>query len=151
MSSFALPALLLLMLGQVLPASILPMNITFSQKCVTTVNDGIHPKMQTWSDANMARTRSARHKLLKFLRDNGGMETTYTPDPESTQADMCGTLEIVDNALRQPVGQPGSVKAEPYTIKTKSHWLEVHCRDQAGTLADIARLIAQHEQNIKVS
>lgn len=108
-------------------------------------------RLQTWSDANTARTRSARHKLLRFLRDNACMQPALPPDPEPAQADMCGTLEIVDNALRQPEDQRGSVKAEPYTIKSKSHWLEVQCRDQAGTLADIARLIAQHDQNIKVT
>lgn len=107
-------------------------------------------RLQAWSDGNMARTRSARHKLLKFLRDNAGMQTPSAPEPEPAQLDMCGTLEIVENALRQPAGQQGSVKAEPYTIRTKSHWLMIHCLDRAGTLADIARVIAQHDQNIKV-
>lgn len=107
--------------------------------------------MQAWSDGNLARTRSARHKLLKFLRDNACLQPPFTPDPETTQADMCGTLEIVDHALRRPAGQQGSAQPEPYTVKTKSHWLEVHCQDRAGTLADIARVIAQHDQNIKVA
>ena len=106
--------------------------------------------VQAWSDSNMARTRSARQKLLKFFRDNADMQTPSATNAEPAQQDMCGTLEIVENALRQPAGQQGSLKAEPYTIRSKSHWLVIHCLDRAGTLADIARVIAQHDQNIKV-
>ena len=60
------------------------------------------------------------------------------------------TLEILDNTLRQPLDQERKSKAEPVAVKTKVHWLTVECLDKPGNLADIARAIAQHEQNIKV-
>lgn len=112
----------------------------------------MHARLQAWSDGNMARTRSARHKLLKFLRDNACLQTPSLPDPSSasTQGGVCGTMEIIGNMMRQPADLQGGPQAEPYAVKIKSHWLTVQCLDRAGTVADIARLIAQHDQNIKV-
>lgn len=59
-------------------------------------------------------------------------------------------MEILDNGLRQPWDQGRAARAEPLAVKSRAHWLKVQCVDKPGSLADIARAIAQHEQNIKV-
>jgi hypothetical protein len=106
--------------------------------------------MQSWSDENLARTRSARHKLLKFLRDHSALHTPKAA-LQTPPAPHLETMEILDNSLRQPLDQGRAVRAEPLAIKSKSHWLTVECVDKPGSLAEIACAIAQHEQNIKVS
>jgi hypothetical protein len=106
--------------------------------------------MQSWSDENLARTRSARHKLLKFLRDHSALHTPKAA-LQTPPAPHLETMEILDNSLRQPLDQGRAVRAEPLAVKSKSHWLTVECVDKPGSLAEIACAIAQHEQNIKVS
>lgn len=106
--------------------------------------------MQSWSDENLARTRSARHKLLKFLRDHSALHTPKAA-LQTPPAPHLETMEILDNSLRQPTDQGRAARAEPLAVKSKSHWLTVQCVDKPGSLAEIARAIAQHEQNIKVS
>ena len=105
--------------------------------------------LQSWSDENLARTRSARHKLLKFLRDHSAM-TIPKAGLQTPPAPHLETMEILDNSLRQPLDQGRAARAEPLAVKSKAHWLTVQCMDKPGSLADIARAIAQHEQNIKV-
>ena len=61
------------------------------------------------------------------------------------------TMEILDNGLRQPLDQGRAARREPLAVKSRAHWLTVQCLDKPGSLAEIARLIAQHDQNIKVS
>ncbi len=106
--------------------------------------------LQSWSDENLARTRSARHKLLKFLRDHSALHTPKAT-LQTPPAPHLETMEILDNSLRQPTDQGRAVRGEPLAVKSKSHWLTVQCMDKPGSLAEIARAIAQHEQNIKVS
>ena len=60
------------------------------------------------------------------------------------------TMEILDNDLRQPLDQGRAGRREPLAVKSRAHWLRVQCVDKPGSLAEIARVIAQHEQNIKV-
>ena len=71
--------------------------------------------------------------------------------PQTPSAPHLDTMEILDNSLRQPLDQGRATRAEPWAVKSKAHWLTVQCMDKPGSLADIARAIAQHEQNIKVS
>ena len=106
--------------------------------------------LQLWSDANLARTRSARHKLLKFLRDHGSLHAPQAA-AQTPLAPHQGTMEILDNDLRHPLDQGRAVRAEPLAVKSRAHWLTVQCVDKPGSLAEIAHAIAQHEQNIKVS
>ena len=107
--------------------------------------------MQSWCDENLARTRSARHKLLKFLRDHSSMHPPLA-SPQAPPAPHLDTMEILDNSLRQPLDQGRASRAEPHAaVKSKAHWLTVQCMDKPGSLAEIARAIAQHEQNIKVN
>lgn len=108
------------------------------------------PCLQAWSDASLARTRSARHKLLKFLRDNASMQPPQAT-AQAPPAPLLDTMEILDNGLRQPLDQGRAARAEPLAVKSRAHWLRVQCVDKPGSLAEIARAIAQHEQNIKVS
>ena len=61
------------------------------------------------------------------------------------------TMEILDNGLRQPLDQGRAAQREPLAVKSRAHWLTVQCLDKPGSLAEIARIIAQHDQNIKVS
>ncbi|KAL3134661.1 hypothetical protein ABBQ32_007669 [Trebouxia sp. C0010 RCD-2024] len=103
---------------------------------------------QAWSDASLARTRSARHKLLKFLRDNASMQAPQATS-QAPPAPLLNTMEILDNGLRQPLDQGRAARAEPLAVKSRAHWLRVRCVDKPGSLAEIARAIAQHEQNIK--
>ena len=60
-------------------------------------------------------------------------------------------MEILDNGLRQPLDQGKAARNEPLAVKSRAHWLTVQCLDKPGSLAEIARVIAQHDQNIKVS
>ena len=122
----------------------------FVYACCTSVCRRVSLSMQSWSDENLARTRSARHKLLKFLRDHSALHTP-TATLQDPPAPHLETMEILDNSLRQPTGQGRAVRGEPLAVKSKSHWLTVQCVDKPGSLAEIARAIAQHEQNIKVS
>lgn len=77
----------------------------------------------------------------------------HTP-PAAAQAPPAApldTMEILDNGLRQPLDEGRAARREPLAVKSRAHWLTVQCRDKPGSLAEIARVIAQHEQNIKVS
>lgn len=70
---------------------------------------------------------------------------------QAPPAPLLDTMEILDNGLRQPLDQGRAARAEPLAVKSRAHWLRVRCVDKPGSLAEIARAIAQHEQNIKVS
>ena len=104
---------------------------------------------QAWSDASLARTRSARHKLLKFLRDHASMQSPQSA-AQAPPAPHLDTMEILDNGLRRPLDEGRAVRPEPLAVKARTHWLTIQCVDKPGSLAEIAYAIAQHEQNIKV-
>ena len=71
--------------------------------------------------------------------------------PADAPAPVSTRLEVLDHSLRHPRDQDGAARAEPRAVlKSKAHWLCVQCRDKPGSLAEIAKAIAQHEQNIKV-
>lgn len=88
-------------------------------------NANIVRRHQQWVDA--AQTKSARHKIIKFLKDNSDFliktqNFVLTDDgPEVDTREVSGAY---------------------------SYWLKVHCIDRPGLLADISNVISQYNQNI---
>ena len=83
-----------------------------------------------------ARTRSARHKLARFLREHGWREE----EEEEVKGDA----------------KPAPRRAKPTTPPSSSPtprgriaWLTVECVDRAGLLADVAAAISTARANIR--
>jgi GTP pyrophosphokinase len=88
-------------------------------------NANIVRRHQQWIDA--AQTKSARHKILKFLKDNSNFLI-------KTQS-----FVLTDDGPEVDTREPTSAY---------SYWLKVHCIDRPGLLADISNVISQYNQNI---
>jgi hypothetical protein len=84
---------------------------------------------QRWLGA--ARTKTARHKLAKFLREHAALAAAQ------------GLGAPPDSALGRAAagGAPGGA---PQAV-----WLLVRCDDRQGLLADISNVIARHAHNIR--
>ncbi|KAK9817748.1 hypothetical protein WJX72_001567 [[Myrmecia] bisecta] len=84
-----------------------------------------------------AATKSARHKLAKFLKDHAHLLTDPTSSaPASAGGSAADSAARELDSLRQLDGWEDS-------------WLVVECGDRAGLLADISQIIARHGHNIK--
>ena len=88
-------------------------------------NANIVRRHQQWIDA--AQTKSARHKIIKFLKDNAEF--------------LIKTRSLVLTDDGPEVDTRDSSSAYSY-------WLKVHCIDRPGLLADISNVISQYNQNI---
>jgi GTP pyrophosphokinase len=88
-------------------------------------NTNIVKRHQQWVDA--AQTKSARHKLLKFLKDNADLVKSHSFE------------------YHEDGGNVGDLNGTP---SSQSYWLKVHCIDRAGLLADISNAISRHNHNI---
>ena len=88
-------------------------------------NTNIVKRHQQWIDA--AQTKSARHKLLKFLKDNADLVKSHSFE------------------YHEDRGNVGDLNGTP---SSQSYWLKVHCIDRAGLLADISNAISRHNHNI---
>lgn len=105
------------------------------------VNATIIKRHQGWFGA--ARTKTARHKIAKFLREHAAL------------AASAGLLAPGDSALgnvqrrylgKAGLGQGGGVY-DPETPQVI--WLLARCEDRQGLLADIANVISRHGHNIR--
>lgn len=89
------------------------------------MNANIVRRHQQWVDA--AQTKSARHKIIKFLKDNSNFLI-------KTQ-----NFVLTDEGLEVDTRE---------TSSAYSYWLKIHCIDRPGLLADISNVISQYNQNI---
>lgn len=105
------------------------------------VNATIIKRHQGWFGA--ARTKTARHKIAKFLREHAAL------------AAAAGLLAPGDSALgnaqrryleKAGLGGGGGVY-DPETPQVI--WLLARCEDRQGLLADIANVISRHGHNIR--
>jgi GTP pyrophosphokinase len=91
------------------------------------VNATIIKRHQRWLAA--ARTKTARHKLAKFLREHAALAA----------ASGLSTLPRRGDVSQMQGDAPG----------TEIVWLLARCDDRQGLLADIANVIARHGHNIR--
>lgn len=95
-------------------------------------NANIVRRHQQWIDA--AQTKSARHKILKFLKDNarflskGFGSSDQSSDDEDTPTN--GAEDIKEAS------------------KLKTCWVSITCIDRPSLLADISNVISRYNQNI---
>lgn len=98
--------------------------------------------VQEW--AQFAMTRTARHKLLKFLKDNP--EKPREPSP----AQAVPAVAAPD--LAPAAGEAaGSSMTSRSVGDVEATWLVVECNDRPGLLCEVTQVIASHSHDIKVS
>ena len=99
--------------------------------------------VQEW--AQFAMTRTARHKLLKFLKDNP--EKPREPSPTQA-APAAASPDLV------PVAGEGNAAGSSMTSSSvgnvEATWLVVECNDRPGLLCEVTQVIASHGHDIKV-
>ena len=99
-------------------------------------------RAQTW--LKYAHTKTARHKLAKFLREHAHLLPVPTPSPAPpAQPPRAPERSSSGEGAAEAAGEaelPGG----------QVTWLVVQCSDRPGLLADIALAIADHSHNIKV-
>jgi (p)ppGpp synthase/HD superfamily hydrolase len=81
-----------------------------------------------------AKTKSARHKIAKFLKEHAAMAASKGLDlvPPPTGGEMCTSTIVAGE------------------VDCQVTWLVINCNDRAGLLADVANVIAKHSHNICV-
>ena len=95
-------------------------------------NANIVRRHQMWLDA--AQTKSARHKILKFLKDNAHFLTKGFGSTDQSSDDE----DILTN---------GTEDAKEAS-KVKTCWVSITCIDRPALLADISNVISRYNQNI---
>ncbi|PSC74447.1 Guanosine-3, 5 -bis(diphosphate) 3 -pyrophosphohydrolase [Micractinium conductrix] len=95
------------------------------------VNATIIKRHQQWLDA--AQTRTARHKIAKFLRQHAALAVSK------------GLLPPGDSSL---AAQPGASAPGADADSRQVTWLIIECDDRPGLLAEVANCIARHDHNI---
>lgn len=99
-------------------------------------------RAQTW--LKYAQTKTARHKLAKFLREHAHL----LPVPPASPAPPAQPPRAPE---RSSSGKgPAEAAGEAELPGGQVTWLVVQCSDRPGLLADIALAIADHSHNIKV-
>jgi len=96
------------------------------------VNATIIKRHQQWLGAS--RTKTARHKIAKFLREHAALSAS------------AGLMAPDDSALG--IVQRGFADVSR-AIDSQVVWLLAHCDDRQGLLADIANVIAGSRHNIR--
>ena len=113
--------------------------------CASTQEWGTKParaRAQTW--LKYAHTKTARHKLAKFLREHAHL----LPVPPVSPAPPAQPPRAPE---RSSSGEgAGEAAGEAELPGGQVTWLVVQCSDRPGLLADIALAIADHSHNIKV-
>ncbi|KAK9835971.1 hypothetical protein WJX81_002744 [Elliptochloris bilobata] len=94
---------------------------------------------QAW--VKYAQTKTARHKLVKFLREHADL----LPAPATAPVQAPRAAER--SSAAQGVG---AAPGEPELPAGQVTWLVVQCCDRPGLLADIALAISDHGHNIKM-
>jgi (p)ppGpp synthase/HD superfamily hydrolase len=94
------------------------------------INATIIRRHQQWLDA--AQTRTARHKIAKFLRQHAALAVSKGMTPPSSTSSLPQGVDATaaDSDARQLT------------------WLVIHCGDRPGLLAEVANVIARHDHNI---
>lgn len=98
------------------------------------INATIIKRHQRWLGA--ARTKTARYKIAKFLREHAAL------------AASAGLMAPGDSALGL-LQRGGTGTAAADGVATEVVWLIIRCDDRQGLLADIANVIANHSHNIR--
>ncbi len=88
-------------------------------------NANIVRRHRQWLDA--AQTKSARHKILKFLKENSGF---MGPSDEVAVDNLLNRNNVAD------------------ITSSQSYWLSIQCVDRSGLLADISNVISRYNHNI---
>ena len=96
------------------------------------VNATIIKRHAQWLEC--ARTKSARHKIAKFLKEHAAMAASkglaLVPPPSGGA--MCTSTIVAGE------------------VDCQVTWLVISCNDRAGLLADVSNVIAKHNHNICV-
>ncbi|KAL4419009.1 hypothetical protein ABPG77_003655 [Micractinium sp. CCAP 211/92] len=96
------------------------------------VNATIIKRHQQWLDA--AQTRTARHKIAKFLRQHAALAVSQGLHPPGDSS--------FASSLAAGSGANSDADARQVT------WLIIQCDDRPGLLAEVANCIARHDHNI---
>ena len=99
------------------------------------------PCAQAW--LKYAQTKTARHKLAKFLREHAHL----LPVPPPLRAPPAQPPPAVERS--RGASGPQEAAGEAELPGGQVTWLVVQCSDRPGLLADIALAIADHSHNIK--
>ncbi|KAI3424289.1 hypothetical protein D9Q98_009844 [Chlorella vulgaris] len=100
------------------------------------INATIIRRHQQWLDA--AQTRTARHKIAKFLRQHAALAVSKGMSPPSGSA---------EDAQQQQA--PAAAAAAAANLDARQvTWLVIQCDDRPGLLAEVANVIARHQHNI---
>lgn len=101
------------------------------------------PRLRAQAWLKYAQTKTARHKLAKFLREHAHL----LPVPPASPAPPAQPPRAPE---RSSSGKgPGEAAGEAELPGGQVTWLVVQCSDRPGLLADIALAIADHGHNIK--
>lgn len=88
-----------------------------------------------------AQTRTARHKIAKFLRQHAALAVSKGMPPPGGSAMLAPTADATSGTLG---GALGDADARQVT------WMVIQCEDRPGLLAEVANVIARHQHNITV-
>ncbi|GAB4816390.1 hypothetical protein N2152v2_003436 [Parachlorella kessleri] len=94
------------------------------------VNASILRKHQEWY--GVARTKTARHKIARFLRENSALAAS----------------KGINIATPGESGGAASAAQQQAQV-SQTMWLVVQCDDRQGILAEVAQIIAENQFNIK--
>ncbi|KAL4853513.1 putative GTP diphosphokinase RSH1 [Chlorella vulgaris] len=100
------------------------------------INATIIRRHQQWLDA--AQTRTARHKIAKFLRQHAALAVSKAMPPPSDSA---------EDAQQQQAAAAAAAAAANLDARQVT-WLVIQCDDRPGLLAEVANVIARHQHNI---
>lgn len=113
------------------------------------INATIVKRHQKWLEA--ARTKTARYKLAKFLREHAALAAAHGLAPLSqpengSVSSLSGSSGSSSHSSSMAMGTTTRIidPEMPQCI-----WLLARCSDRHGLLADIANVIARNNHNIK--
>lgn len=104
-------------------------------------NANIVRRHRQWIDA--AQTKSARHKILKFLKDNA-----HLLPKGFGSTDQSGSSDEEDIRVANIEGFNGNGIGTGKETRIKTCWVTITCLDRPSLLADISNVISRYNQNI---
>jgi len=104
-------------------------------------NANIVRRHKQWLDA--AQTKSARHKILKFLKDNADL----LPKGFGS-SDHSGSSDEEDLRIDRIEGFNGNGVGTGKETRIRTCWVTISCLDRPSLLADISNVISRYNQNI---
>jgi hypothetical protein len=92
-----------------------------------------------------SQTRTARHKIAKFLRQHAALAVSKGMAPPGGSAMLSSGGDAGSGTCGSTAaGTPADADARQVT------WMVIQCEDRPGLLAEVANVIARHQHNITV-